>query len=400
MSIKKGVILISSLTMVFMVGQAAYADLNDGLVPYYPFNGNDESGYEVRIYNRAYQINWWSVQHRIYEDGRDLNQLWFEVTEEWGYYPTEDVVKSVKLFDPNGNEVTFSNLRFYQEDGIFGEYNNGWRYDESPSFGSYYKAEFESALIAGTYRLQVTDVNDNTSESEYVFNKQVNLPIISSSSFNPYLTPANELIWEYEIPVNLSPDLDTSVAGCIEIYNNDNYVGYIWIRLPTDLGYIYVPEGLVEYIENSGTRFELIIMLRTNDNNNRAYSNPLKLTIKDLSVSERDSNEEGNCFIAKAAYSSPMEPQVKVLHEFRDRFLLNNTVGKGLVDFYYTNSPPIADFIANHDSLRTIVRVSLLPVVGLSWVALKIGPVYSLALMFLLCSGLVALVCFRNKLKK
>ncbi len=38
----------------------------------------------------------------------------------------------------------------------------------------------------------------------------------------------------------------------------------------------------------------------------------------------------GGCFIATAAYGSPMQPYVKLLHEFLDRFLLVNTVGKGV----------------------------------------------------------------------
>ena len=57
-----------------------------------------------------------------------------------------------------------------------------------------------------------------------------------------------------------------------------------------------------------------------------------------------------------------MEPHVKVLRDFSDRFLLVNAVGKGFVRLYYTCSPPIADLIENHDSLWAIIRVSLLPV--------------------------------------
>lgn len=80
----------------------------------------------------------------------------------------------------------------------------------------------------------------------------------------------------------------------------------------------------------------------------------------------------GGCFIATAAYGSYMEPHVMVLRDFRDRFLLTNSVGKAFIDLYYTYSPPVAAFIANHDNLRAVVRWSLLPVVGVSWMTLNI----------------------------
>ena len=70
-----------------------------------------------------------------------------------------------------------------------------------------------------------------------------------------------------------------------------------------------------------------------------------------------------------------MEPHVKILRDFRDRYLLGNMAGKGFVRLYYTYSPPLADFIAKHE----IVRMGLLPIVGLSWVALKFGPLVTLA---------------------
>ena len=64
------------------------------------------------------------------------------------------------------------------------------------------------------------------------------------------------------------------------------------------------------------------------------------------------------------------EPHVKILRDFRDRFLLHNSVGNSFIRLYYTYSPPMAYFIAKHDSLRAMVRKSLLPVVGVSWIAL------------------------------
>jgi hypothetical protein len=56
------------------------------------------------------------------------------------------------------------------------------------------------------------------------------------------------------------------------------------------------------------------------------------------------SGGDGGCFIATAAFGSPMEEQVKILRDFRDRFLLTNSVGKVFVDIYYACSPFIADF--------------------------------------------------------
>jgi hypothetical protein len=71
---------------------------------------------------------------------------------------------------------------------------------------------------------------------------------------------------------------------------------------------------------------------------------------------------------------------VAVLREFRDQVLLSNSLGTGLVRFYYEVSPPIADFIAKHDTVRVGVRWSLLPLVAASWMALRVGLVPTLGI--------------------
>ena len=122
--------------------------------------------------------------------------------------------------------------------------------------------------------------------------------------------------------------------------------------------------------------------------------------INDSQVVRNPEGDGGGCFIATAAYGSLMEPHVKILRDFRDRFLIENNIGKVFVKFYYKHSPPIADFIAKHDSLRATVRISLLPVVGVSLIALKIGPLSTVTLMLIFISCFVGIVWFRRRYKE
>jgi hypothetical protein len=77
----------------------------------------------------------------------------------------------------------------------------------------------------------------------------------------------------------------------------------------------------------------------------------------------------GGCFIATAAYGTDTARELDILREFRDVILLPNSLGAKLVSFYYKTSPPVANFVSQHESLRTIVRVGFVdPIVRiLTW---------------------------------
>jgi hypothetical protein len=96
------------------------------------------------------------------------------------------------------------------------------------------------------------------------------------------------------------------------------------------------------------------------------------------------------CFIATAAYGSPMAKEIEILREFRDEYLLTNPQGQALVDFYYKVSPPLAQFITEHPSLKPIVRVGLLPAVAISAVAVNTTPAVKTAIVGLLALASVA----------
>ena len=67
-------------------------------------------------------------------------------------------------------------------------------------------------------------------------------------------------------------------------------------------------------------------------------------------------HEKSGCFIATAAYGSPMANEVAFLRYIRDRYLEPSAVGKRLVRAYYLLSPPIARELAKKDTARLLVR--------------------------------------------
>jgi hypothetical protein len=91
------------------------------------------------------------------------------------------------------------------------------------------------------------------------------------------------------------------------------------------------------------------------------------------------------CFIATAAYGSAMADDVVLLRKFRDQHLLTNAPGQAFVQFYYRHSPPIADCIARHASLKLMVRAGLTPII---WTIKH--PCGAGILLILLSAGLIA----------
>jgi len=73
-----------------------------------------------------------------------------------------------------------------------------------------------------------------------------------------------------------------------------------------------------------------------------------------------------SCFIATAAYGSPTAAELDMLRSFRDHVLIKSEAGRWAVDTYYRLSPPLAEYIAAHENMRTLVREGLLdPIVSL-----------------------------------
>lgn len=102
----------------------------------------------------------------------------------------------------------------------------------------------------------------------------------------------------------------------------------------------------------------------------------------------------GGCFIATAAFGSPMARQVEILRQFRDLFLLTNHPGRTFVAWYYRTGPAAADYIKDKPLTRAAVRAFLYPLIGFSFLLIS-G--YLPAVM--MGMFLVTLLLFRFSLK-
>lgn len=94
---------------------------------------------------------------------------------------------------------------------------------------------------------------------------------------------------------------------------------------------------------------------------------------------------QGNCFIATAAYGSPLNENLDILRAFRDRILLTNPPGQFLVETYYLTSPPVADALSKSARLRAATRVFLLtPLVYFSALCMNLGALVAAIVLLLL----------------
>ena len=90
------------------------------------------------------------------------------------------------------------------------------------------------------------------------------------------------------------------------------------------------------------------------------------LEVAEVTTNEIHFTTVSPCFVATAAWGSPMAEDVATLRRFRDRHLMTHAPGRLVVDAYYAIGPHAADAIRGSEALRFAARVSLTPWVWLA----------------------------------
>jgi hypothetical protein len=72
------------------------------------------------------------------------------------------------------------------------------------------------------------------------------------------------------------------------------------------------------------------------------------------------------CFVATAAWGTPMAEEIAVLRRLRDRHLRTHAIGRALVAAYETIGPALADAIRDDEDARAVARALLTPLVEIA----------------------------------
>jgi hypothetical protein len=295
-----------------------------------------------------YQFGLVYVQHREYEDGRSNNKAFFEILDENGdFIPNVDVVTDAKLYDPNGHQVNIPEWTVDEMDYFSGQYdmdNGKWVYNDSFLINSY-AAYFTDALTTGTYRFEIKADDGLTYEKTYTFNGQIDLPQISSSSFQLHPDTYGNVFFTWEVPDKLcrfSQNYGTNLKVYIAIYSSEKLTGWFSVKIPAHMGRLFIPASNVQEIMNSGDQFVVGLDLRTTDLDNRYWSTGL--TVDDLtSYFPPNARQQVEAFITRF-YQLCLNrtPDQGGLDAYVD-YLLDGTMTGAQVAYNFVFSPEFLD---------------------------------------------------------
>jgi len=222
----------------------------------------------------TYRLNWFAVQSRVFENGTRSNTIGFECRDANKRCPLTDVAGTAILTDPNGKMIKLDPVYsgYMETDVTYDAVNGQWKWD-APYHYANYTAVITDQLITGTYHLKLTDRDGEISEEKFEFGRVADLPVIPARSYRLHINPAGDLVWEWQVPDDIPPTIQSSVRAWIDYFDEkQKLIGKIWVTLPTHIGYLPIPRSTLEQISQVGKTFEFGIHIRTNDNYNRSYS--------------------------------------------------------------------------------------------------------------------------------
>jgi hypothetical protein len=240
-----------------------------------------------KIANAGYRYNWVSIQHHVYESKSPNNAVVFDLLDDQDNYVTDpSTIKSLKLIDPNENVVNISTV---VQDGPmsilpwnFDIGTASWVYQTEWDWTGFWY-EILDPMVIGVYKLEVTTIDDEKHEATYDFKYLLDLPIISSRSFQIHSDLNGNIYWMWDIPKELlviANDRDTHIKAGVGALKNEKIDLLLWSRVPTYMGCLFIPQNIVQQLIDRGDEYVFMLQARTTGDMARSYAK--RIVVDDL----------------------------------------------------------------------------------------------------------------------
>jgi hypothetical protein len=276
----------------------------------------------------------------------------------------------VNLDWDDNTEADFSSYNIYRSTT-----RGQWNFLISSGATSSYE---NSSLTNGTcYWYVVTAVDTEGFESNYS-NDAHATPNVADTTKPAAPTALTAAAGNLEVSLSWTASTSTDVSG-YQIYRSTvSGSGYSYVAAVIP---VYVDDPTTSYTDTglvAGVVYYYVVAAVDTSNNVSSDSNEANAAPLDASGQVvlppaefpagpgllRTSDD--GCFIATAAYGTPLAIEVGIFSRFRDEVLLSSGMGRQFVKAYQKLSPPLAGFIARRPWLKMIVRAWLKPIVKVS----------------------------------
>jgi hypothetical protein len=241
------------------------------------------------------------------------------------------------------------------------------------------KASHQSLLVTWEEPTELLGVNGKT----YGY-RGANVYVYSNPDESILLTSASKIFSPDEAAGDPAADDSTACEYVTDgescsVNCPDNSNAYLEIDLATSVPgfeksyYSSTSPAAVEGLEN-GKKYAVFIQYAMDGLifSECVMATPVEnLTLGELNDEKPGEQSDRNCFVATAAYGSPLDERLDQLRWFRDHILMPMPGGARLVAWYYDVGPSAATFVESREYLKFAVRTLLWPFVtllsGLQW---------------------------------
>jgi hypothetical protein len=240
----------------------------------------------------------------------------------------------------------------------------------------------------GTFIVKVTNPSPGNLSSTFNFSvldpKPPQPAVTSISTSKRVYVVGDQFAMNYATLAGAAPGSFDLMIALVSLATNNTYYYYDdatdsnsrWLHTTPRPAWAGIPQTGQSTVPADPSAFQITDNVPTGDYHAKAYFSKTGANLPAGATAETDfsvatDTAAGGCFVATAAFGSPMAHQVQWLRAFRDRILLPGRAGRAFVNWYYAWSPRAAAWLQAHSMARKLTRTVLWVPVAFAWTSLR-----------------------------